>query len=133
MTIKEKYLKLFIKFLKKEKLMNDKELYHHFLEYIQPNKLFSLPYLWLDCKRGNKLNIENKYLDFIEEVFVEDIMRMFYSNPYTRRRNETEIRNCIKKEMRLYGVMSFCISNLHKDYVSILIDFYKYGDFEKQN
>lgn len=124
MTIKEKYFKLFIKFLKKEKLINDMELYHYFLEYIKPNNLLSLPYAWLNCKRGCELNIDNKYWDFIEEIFVEDIMRMFYLNPYTRGMNGTELRNRIKKEMRSYGVTCFCCYMLHKNRDTFLKDFY---------
>ena len=124
MTIKEKYFKLFIKFLKKEKLMNDMELYHYFLEYIKPNKLLSLPYAWLNCKRGCELNVDNKYWDFIGEIFVEDIMRMFYLNPYTRGMDRTELRNRIKKEMRSYGLTCFCCHMFHQNMDIFLKDFY---------
>lgn len=128
MTIKEKYIKLFIKFLKKEKLINDMKLYHDFVKYIKPNNLnsiVSLPYAWLNCKRGRELNIDNKYWDFIEEIFVEDIMRMFYLNPYTKGMDGTELRNRIKKEMRSYGVMSFCCFMLHQNMDMVLMEFYK--------
>lgn len=125
MTIKEKYIKLFVKFLKKEKLINDVELYHYFLEYIKPNKLLLLPYTWLNCKRGCELDIDNKYWDFIEEIFVEDIMRMFYLNPYTREMNGTELRNRIKKEMRSYGLTCFCCYMFHQNMDTFLTEFYK--------
>ena len=126
MMMKEKYIKLFIKFLKKEKLINDVELYHYFLKYIKTNKSnVLLPYVWLNCKRGSELNVDNKYWDFIEEIFVEDIMRMFYLNPYTRRMNRTELQNRIKKEMRSYGVTCFCCSILHKNMDTFLKEFYE--------
>lgn len=128
MKIKEKYVKLFIKFLKKEKLINDMELYHDFVKYIKPNNLnsiVSLPYAWLNCKRGNELNIDYKYWDFIEEIFVEDIVRMFYLNPYTRGVNDIELRNRIKKEMRSYGVTSFCCFMLHQNMDTFFKEFYK--------
>ena len=128
MTVKEKYVKLFIKFLKKEKLINDMELYHDFVKYIKPNNLnsiASLPYAWLNCKRGNELNIDYKYWDFIEEIFVEDIVRMFYLNPYTRGMNDIELRNRIKKEMRSYGVTCFCCYMLHQNTDTFFKEFYK--------
>jgi hypothetical protein len=122
--MKGKYVKLFIKFLKKENLINDVELYHYFLEHIKPSKLLLLPYAWLNCKRGCELNINDKYWDFIEEIFVEDIMRMFYLNPYTRGMDGTKLRNRIKKEMRSYGVMPFCCYMLHEDMNIFLTEFY---------
>lgn len=126
MTVKEKYIKLYIKFLKKEKLMNDKILYDIFIHYIRlDDKKVSLPYAWFNHIRGNDLNISDKYWDFIEDVFIKDIMEMFFNNPYTSRMDRNELENIIKKEMRNYGVMSFCCYKLHKKVDFILQDFYK--------
>jgi hypothetical protein len=126
MTVKEKYIKLYVKFLKKEKLMNDKILYKFFIHYIRlDDKKVSLPYAWFNNVRGKDLNISDKYLDFIEDVFIKDIMKMFFNNPYTSVMDINELENIIKKEMRNYGVMSFCCYKLHKNMDFILQDFYE--------
>jgi hypothetical protein len=125
MTNKEKYIKLFIKFLKKEKLMNNKEIYEYFIKYI--NCSFSngfLPYCWLNSLIGKKYNIEDKYLSFIEEVFIEDIIKLFHSNLYWQEIDENEIRNDIKFQMRHNSVMSYCKEMLHKSFRTVLTDFY---------
>lgn len=126
MTIKEKYIKLFIKFLKKEKLMNNKEVYEYFIRYIKCSYSNGfLPYCWLNSSIGKKYNIEDKYLCFIEEVFVEDIMKLFRSNLYTQEIDENEIRNDIKYQMRHSSVITYCGEMLHKSFRTVLMDFYK--------
>lgn len=125
MTVKEKYIKLYIKFLKKEKLMNDKILYNFFIKYIKSNKYTVLPYAWFNHIRGKDLNIRDKYYDFIENVFIKDIMKMFFNNPYTSSMDRNELENIIKKEMRRYGVTTFCCYKLHKNMDFILQDFYE--------
>ena len=125
MTNKEKYIKLFIKFLKKEKLMNNKEIYEYFIKYI--NCSYSngfLPYCWLNSLIGKKYDIEDKYLCFIEDVFVEDIIKLFHSNLYWQEIDENEIRNDIKFQMRHNSVMSYCKEMLHKSFRTVLTDFY---------
>ena len=126
MTVKEKYIKLYIKFLKKEKLMNDKVLYDMFIQHIRlDDKKVILPYAWFNTVRGNELNLDYKFWDFIEDVFVKDVIKMFSNNPYTSNMNRNELEKKIKKEMRHYGVMSFCCYKLHKNMDLVLQDFYK--------
>ena len=72
-----------------------------------------------------KYNIEDKYLCFIEEVFVEDIIKLFRLNLYTQEIDENEIRNDIKFQMRHNSVMSYCKEMLHKSFRTVLMDFYK--------
>ena len=70
MTIRDKYIKLFVKFLKKEKLIGDDEMRDYFNNYVKPTySKGCLPYSWLNSLVGEKLKLEEKYWFFIEEIF----------------------------------------------------------------
>jgi hypothetical protein len=125
MTVKEKYIKLYVKFLKKEKLMNDKILYDYFIKYIKPNAYTVLPYAWFNHAIGVKSHLDLKFWDFIEDVFLDDMMELFASNPYTYELDKFQLRKRIKKEMHRYGLTLFCRNTLHKSMAIVLLDFYK--------
>jgi hypothetical protein len=125
MTVKEKYIKLYIKFLKKENLMNDKILYDYFIKYIKPNKYTVLPYAWFNHSIGVKLNLDLKFWEFIEDIFLDDMMELFASNQYTSEFDKFLLRKRIKKEMYRYGLTLFCRDTLHKSMAMVLLDFYK--------
>ena len=125
MTIRDKYIKLFVKFLKKEKLIGNDEIRDYFNKYVKSiySKGF-LPYSWFNSVVGEKLKLEEKYWFFIEEIFVEDIMKLFRSNPYIRGMDENYLRQQIKNKMRHYEVIGFCGKMLHKSFSDIRMDFY---------
>ena len=125
MTVKEKYIKLYIKFLKKENLMNDKILYEYFIKYIKPNQYTVLPYAWFHHPIGVKLHLDLKFWEFIEDIFLDDMMELFASNQYTYELDKIQLRKRIKKEMYRYGLSIFCRDYLHKSMTMILLDFYK--------
>ena len=125
MTIRDKYIKLFVKFLKKEKLIGNDEMRDYFNKYVKPTcSKGCLPYSWFNSVVGEKFKLEEKYWFFIEEIFVEDIMKLFRSNNYTRDIDENDLRQQIKKKMRHYEVMGFCCKMLHKSFSVVLMDFY---------
>lgn len=128
MTVHEKYIRLFIKFLKKEKLINDKKIYDYFIKYIKPeySKGF-LPHCWFNSELGNELKIETKYLEFIEDILLDDIVKMFRGNLYVSEINENELKQSIKEKIHHHDLLIFCSSMLHKSCNLILLEFYEDG------